>query len=481
MENTNDFEDFLELIKENLFIYPEQDMKKLIGVGPIGKVYSITFSQENYKNLALKVIPKEIPKNKFMPYVNFMKNFKKPYLAKMYSYFEDNKYYYIIMENYKYNLNNIIKDGISLKNIFKIFDKLNTYLTYLNAKNIIFRNIKPENIFIINNNGNLDEDFDIILSDCFSGYLMLYPKYDIGKNYFAPETKIDNIINEKSDIYSLGKLLFYMIFNVFLQDSDFIINERSIQCIKDEKFRKFILSLLEKDIKKRLSWFVYLKDFANLKNEFYNKNKNEIIDLSKLDTLNELNGLFKLSDEFDNIVIKLTELSKEQYVNENILCPEDFDKRGNRHPFEYSRNQKRGNELYDPPLGWTGIGLNITKYDYWKLKCGKSNTKGEWCVAYHGTNITNAKNIIMKGLEKGIRQNYENHLDKYGNQIGEGVYFSPKIEIAERYSVPYLGIKCVFMCRVNPEKMKVPHQKEIYIINDPDIDIIPYRLLIKKE
>ena len=112
---------------------------------------------------------------------------------------------------------------------------------------------------------------------------------------------------------------------------------------------------------------------------------------------------------------------------------------------------------------------------------GKLNTKGEWCVAYHGTNLSNAKNIIKQGFEKGIRQNYENHLDKDGNQIGKGVYFSPKIEIAEDYSESFLGIKCVFMCRVDPEKMKVAHQKEIYIINDPEFDIIPYRLLIKKE
>ena len=481
MKNKNDFDDYLELIKENILINQEQAMNNIIGVGPIGKVYAITFAQTNNKTLALKVISKEISKNKFMPYINFMKNFKKPYLAKMYSYFEDDKYYYIIMEYYKYNLNYIIKNGISLKNIFKIFDKLNKYLAELNAKNIFFRNIKPENIFIINNNGNLDEDFDIILSDCFNGYLTLYPQYDICKNYFAPETKIENIINPKSDIYSLGKLLFYMIFIIFLENSDFIINENNIKCIKDETFRKFILNLLEKDVKLRISWEEYLKGFTNIKNKFYNKNIDEIIDLSKIDSLNELNDLFKLSDEFDNIIIKLTELSKEKYVNDYILCPIDFDKRGNRHPFEYSQNQKRGNEKYNPPMGWTGIGLNITKYYNWQTKCGNINIKGEWCVAYHGTSLSNAKNIIMKGLEKGTRQYFEDKFDKDGNIIGKGVYFSPKIEIAEYYSEPYLGLKCVFMCRVNPEKMKVPIKEEIYIINEPDVDIIPYRLLIKKE
>ena len=478
MENKNDLNDFLELIKENILINQEQALKNLIGIGPVGKVYAITLSQENNKNLAIKVISKEKPKDKLMPYFNFLKNLKMPYLAKMYSYFEDDKYYYIIMEHYKYNLNQFIKNGIYLRNIFDIFDKLNACLIALNSKNIIFRNLKPENIFIIKNNSS---DFNIILSDCFNGYLMLYPPNDCYKNYFAPETKQDNVVNEKSDIYSLGKLLFYMLFNIFLENSEFIINEKNIECIKDKTLKKFILGLLEKNIKLRLSWEQYFKDYAIIKNELYNKNLDEIIDLTKIDTLNELNALFKLDDGYDNIVIKLTELSKEKYINETVLCPIDFDQRGNRFPFEYSQNQKRGNKVYNPPIGWTGIGLNITKYDNWQIRCGKLNIEGEWCVAYHGTSLSNAKNIILEGLEKGHRQQYKNKVDKEGNKIGKGVYLSPKIEISEKYSEPYLGIKCVFMCRVNPDKMKIAVEKEIYVINEPDFDIIPYRLLIKRE
>ena len=109
-----------------------------------------------------------------------------------------------------------------------------------------------------------------------------------------------------------------MSFNIFLENSEFIINEKNIGCIKDKKLKKFILDLLGKDIKLRLLWDEYIKGYAKIKNELYNKNLNEIIDLTKNDALNELNTLFKLGDGYNNIIIKLTELSKEKYINESF-------------------------------------------------------------------------------------------------------------------------------------------------------------------
>ena len=178
--------------------------------------------------------------------------------------------------------------------------------------------------------------------------------------------------------------------------------------------------------------------------------------------------------------IKLLERAKElgDYLIVGVTA-EDFDKRGNKLPYDYSKEQKRGNYNYYPPLGWTGIGLNITNHENWHIKCGNNNNKDEWCVAYHGTSLSNAKNIIIEGLKQGHRQQFKHALDVKGNIVGKGVYFSPSIKIAEQYAIPYEGVKCVFMCRVNPEKMKMPEEERIYVINEPEIDVIPYRLLLK--
>ena len=73
-------------------------------------------------------------------------------------------------------------------------------------------------------------------------------------------------------------------------------------------------------------------------------------------------ALLKTTEDFYNIIIELTELSKEEYVNEDILCPEYFDVKGNRLPYQYSKNQKRGCKEYIPSCGWIGIGLNVYKF-----------------------------------------------------------------------------------------------------------------------
>ena len=475
----NEVKEISKLIKEKLE-NKESVMKDLIGVGTIAKVYKICIPEKN-KNFALKVISKFFPKNLINPYLNFLKNVKKPFFAKAYEFIEDENNYYIIMEYYQFYLNHFIKENIEIKNIFKIIEKLNSILFELNSKNMIFRNIKPENIFIVNNNGNLDDNFEIILSDCSNAYLVLYNQYNNcfnNNNYFAPETNNAHGFDKKSDIWSLGKLFYYMLFFKYLtcEESDFDF----INYIKNEEFKNFLFGLVKEDVNSRITWEKYFEDFPKFKNEISDKNYDDIIDFSKINSNLSSNILFQPTTDFLNIIIELTKLSKKEYVNNDILYPEDFDIRGNRQPYEYSKNQKRGNVDYFPPIGWTGIGLNVTKFDDWEIKFGNINKKGEWCVVYHGTSLENAKNIIIEGLKEGNRQTYQDSKDKEGNQIGTGVYFSPYIEIAEEYSKPCNGIKCVFMCRANPEKLKKTPSDGYYVVNDPINDAIPYRLLIKK-
>ena len=477
--DVNEVKEISELIKQKLE-YKESVIKDLIGVGTIAKVYKI-FIPERSKNFALKVISKSFPKNLINPFLNFIKNIKKPFFAKAYNYIEDENNYYIIMEYYQFNLNHFIKEKMELKNIFKIIEKLNAILFELNSKNMYFRNIKPENIFIVNNNGNLDDNFEIILSDCCNAYLALYIKYNncfYYNNYFAPEINTSQGFDKKSDIWSLGKLLYYMLFFKYLtaEESDFDM----IYCIKNEGFKNFLFGLVEENINERATWEKYFEDFTKFKNEISDKNYDDIIDVPKINSNLKTSILFQPTTDFFNIIIELTKLSKKEYVNNDILYPEDFDIRGNRQPYEYSRNQKRGNLYYFPPIGWTGIGLNVTKYDDWEIKFGKINKEGEWCVVYHGTSLENAKNIIIEGLKEGDRQSFKDAKDKEGNQVGTGVYFSPNILIAEQYSKSCNGIKCVFMCRANPEKLKKIPGVDYYVVNDPLNDVIPYRLLIKK-
>lgn len=193
------------------------------------------------------------------------------------------------------------------------------------------------------------------------------------------------------------------------------------------------------------------------------------------------------------------------------LIDDIFDSRGNK-KCGWGINEKRGPpgylKDYIPPIGYIGYGLNVkNRYDNenndwldWK------NKEGEWYIAYHGTYGDEAFKGILNpigiGLRPGKVQKYqlsENYNILSNNEYircGKGVYLTPKIEEAEGYSRSGIKIKgknyyLVFMCRVNPKKVRIPiNRKEYWIVSGgyerersyikPIDEVRPYRVLLKK-
>jgi len=159
-----------------------------------------------------------------------------------------------------------------------------------------------------------------------------------------------------------------------------------------------------------------------------------------------------------------------------------------------TKNFKRGGKRYYPPYGWIGLGLKVKdKYNN-NIWIGNENKEGEWAVAYHGVGKGNVFNKVIKiindNLKEGPGQLYKVQLnvenkDKF-TYCGEGVYFSPNIDEAEKYAEKVsLGsfsfqFQFVFMTRVNPNKIRSPGGTPVdWILNGNDDEIRPYRLLIK--
>ena len=199
--------------------------------------------------------------------------------------------------------------------------------------------------------------------------------------------------------------------------------------------------------------------------------------------------LITFSLNLDNLVIKLSEYNL--YEKSDIyhqISPDMFDIRWNKSKWSEKKNKKRGGKSYNPPIGYIGHGLRVlNEYDNDNTWIGNSNCDGEWPVAYHGTNLNAAVSILVNGLKKGNRQAFKNDINInkksiFGEKvIGEGVYLTPFISIADHYSAPINGYKCVLMCRVNPNKIRVPqNEKKYWILNGNFNEIRPYRLLIKK-
>ena len=98
-------------------------------------------------------------------------------------------------------------------------------------------------------------------------------------------------------------------------------------------------------------------------------------------------------------------------------------------------------------------------------------------------NIEYVKSIIFNGFKEGINQTYANNddINHPGQKVGVEVYVTPDIKIAEKFT-PSNGIKCVFMCRVNPLNFRIPKSNvDFWVVSGNSSDIRPYRLLIKYE
>ena len=124
--------------------------------------------------------------------------------------------------------------------------------------------------------------------------------------------------------------------------------------------------------------------------EFNNLDLNQFINKFKYDP--EFAELKNLKDIHEDVIMGVIKLSKDQ------LDPE-----GNR-KYGWGIGEQRAGINYDPPLGWTGIGLKVKgKYDNgddtW---IGMNNVKGEWCVAYHGVGRNQSSYNVKKVVGKII-------------------------------------------------------------------------------
>ena len=167
----------------------------------------------------------------------------------------------------------------------------------------------------------------------------------------------------------------------------------------------------------------------------------------------------------------------------------------NNNNIQIQNNQKRGKEDYIPPYEWAAYGINISgKYDFGdNTWLGNNNEEGEFAVAYYGINnlfhhnIQMIQNIMsfMGNLESGKTFMDEINIRKPGEKCMSGAYFYKNPEIAENSSeiinIGGFDYKIMFMCRINPKKIRQPENfPELWILSPTPDEIRPYKILIKK-
>ena len=236
---------------------------------------------------------------------------------------EDNNIFYMIMDLYSYNLENYLKirdKPLSINEIKEILLQLNKILKKLNEENIIYGNLKLSNILI-----NLDEINKISL--CYYDSIKFYKKLESSMsnkiNYtISPEIIKDGIYNNnKSDIWSLGIIIYYMLTKKYLYEgkneyqlyNNIISQNINDKLSENEELNDLLIKMLKININERISWEEYFNHpFFELDNYIlceYNIKKEDLNkDIQILNYLNE-----KTKEEIMNYY---KEIGKTDYILE---------------------------------------------------------------------------------------------------------------------------------------------------------------------
>lgn len=191
----------------------------LLGKGGMASVYLAENSQKKPQKVAIKILEVDIEENaeyvlRFKKEAFICSKFSHPNIVKVYSYGIFEKEYYIVMEFVDgkdlsfYIRNN--KDR-SIKDILSFTYQMASALSFAHKNKVIHRDIKPQNI-ILDKYGKIKiTDFGIAKINVPHA-LTVEGERVMGTTYYmSPEQIKGEPIDLKTDIYSMGILLYEMI------------------------------------------------------------------------------------------------------------------------------------------------------------------------------------------------------------------------------------------------------------------------------
>ena len=145
--------------------------------------------------------------------ISILRNLDHPNIIRVYEFFEDAKRLYLVMEYCGGGelFTQILKrQSFSEPDSAKIFYQILSAVSYLHSQGIIHGDLNPENILLEEKHGSLN----VKLADFGSAMLKTdgkLKKADISKPYYSAPEVYDGVLTEKSDMWSVGVILYILL------------------------------------------------------------------------------------------------------------------------------------------------------------------------------------------------------------------------------------------------------------------------------
>lgn len=189
---------------------------RLLGEGSYSKVYYGIYTGPNNKYIlkgtpiAAKILNNNTKLQDELTIMNYIKQHSHPNIVKCYDIFTTNQETYIILEYCDSgSLKDILKKPIKEKYVQFYFTQIKNALKHLHKHNIIHRDIKPKNILLSNSRKIIkiaDFGFSKVHSQDLNQTMCGSPLY------MAPEIINRNQYNNQTDLWSIGMILFEMLY-----------------------------------------------------------------------------------------------------------------------------------------------------------------------------------------------------------------------------------------------------------------------------
>lgn len=201
-------------LQPNTIVSDRYQIIELIGVGGMANVYCAKDLKLD-RNVSFKVLKEEFVDEEFIG--KFSKEARAAAriahinIASVYDVGNDGNIYYIVMEYVDgYTLKDIIKAKAPFSNeeVLGISIQIANALEIAHANNIVHRDIKPQNILVTKDGSIKVTDFGIARATT-SNTITTDTMGSV--HYFSPEQARGGYVDYKSDIYSLGIIMYEMI------------------------------------------------------------------------------------------------------------------------------------------------------------------------------------------------------------------------------------------------------------------------------